>query len=233
MSQWFSDFLFEGSTSQFYVFRRKNADGIFDYIIIQREFYEGTISLVITEVASCYNKLWKGIPCFTVGYDTDIGALITKKNYYDANIGWHRSKNDVEELSELFDGIRKDIDTYVIDYFLKCHEKINADNLMRVTNSYMQTQFTILNQEDIKLIKEYLVNVDKAYSQYMMDCKKNKKKEIKEYFEIIPVHPIVERWIINIQKLLNYSNLSKSIRTKLIKDVTVLFRDNYNFYYLE
>lgn len=232
MSHWFSDFLFQGNTSQFYVFRRENIDGIFDYIIIQREFYEGMISIIITEVASCYNKLWKAIPYYTIGYDTDIGVLITKKNYYNADIGWHRVQNDVEQLPELFDGIRKDIDTYVMDFFSKCHKKINEDKCMSVTNSYMKTQFTILSEDDIKSIKEYLVNSNKAYSQYMKDCKKNKEKETIEWFDIIPLHPIVERWIADIQKLLNYSNLPKNIQKRLIRDTIILFKDNYNYYNL-
>ena len=41
MSKHFSDFLFVGSYSNFYAFRRENQCGIYDYIIIQKEFFEG------------------------------------------------------------------------------------------------------------------------------------------------------------------------------------------------
>lgn len=44
MSQRFPEFVFEGSTSQFYAFRRENDDGIYDHIMLQRDFYKGTIS---------------------------------------------------------------------------------------------------------------------------------------------------------------------------------------------
>ena len=71
ISKQFPDFLFEGGNSTFYAFCRENPDGIYDHIIIQREFFEGTLSLVITEAAACYNCSWKGIPWATVGYDTD------------------------------------------------------------------------------------------------------------------------------------------------------------------
>lgn len=232
MSKWFSDFQFVGSNSQFYAFRRENPDGIYDHIIIQREFYEGTLSLIVTEAASCYNKSWKGIPWFTVGQCTDIGVLITGKNVYDANIGWRRCKNDVEELNRLFDEIRKDIDTYVIDFFAKCHEKINADKFIVITNSYMQAQFEVLSERDIHAIKEYLVDVSKAYSEYTKACKKSGEKETIEYYDIIPLHPIVEHWVTDIQNLLNYSHLSKDMRIQIIRKTTVLFRDNYDFYNL-
>lgn len=96
----------------------------------------------------------------------------------------------------------------------------------------MQTQFLTLNKEDIQAIKEYLIHVSKVYSEYRKTCKKRGVKETTPYFDIIPLHPIVEHWITTIQKQLNYSNLSESTRTQLIKDTTVLFRDNYNFYNL-
>lgn len=232
MSKWYSDFQFVGGSSQFYAFRRENSDGIYDHIIIQREFYEGTLSLIVTEAASCYNKSWKGIPWFTMGHSTDIGVLITGKNYYDANIGWYRCGNNAEELNGLFDEIRKDIDTYVIDYFTKCHEKINADKFLVITNSYMQDQFEVLSEGDIHAIKEYLANVSKAYSEYTKACKKNGEKETIEYYDIIPLHPIVEHWVTDIQELLDDAHLSKNMRIQIIRKTTVLFRDNYNFYNL-
>lgn len=232
MSTWFSDFLFEGGNSQFYAFRRENSDGLYDHIIIQREYYEGILSLVVTKAASCYNKSWKGIPWFTVGYDTDIGALITGKNGYDAKIGWHKCNNNAEKLYGIFDEIRKDIDTYVLGYFAKCHEKINKDRDMVITNSYMQAQFAELSKEDIDAVKKYLVNVNKAYSVYRKMCRKNGEQETTTYFDLIPLHPMVEHWVTDIQEQLNYSYLSEGIRTQLIVHTTVLFRDNYNFYNL-
>lgn len=230
MGEWFPNFIFEGGNSHFFAFRRENPNGIYDHIIIQREFFEGVLSLVITEVASCYNASWKGIPWFTVGYDTDIGVLITGKQCYDENTGWHRCKNDPEELQNIFDGLREDINTYVLDFIPKCHKKIHTDKCKVITNSYMQTQFLALCEEDIQLIKEYLVRVSKAYSAYRKNCRKHGEKETTPYFDIIPLHPIVEHWLLDIQKQLNYSYLSKGIRTQLIKDTTVLFRDYYDFY---
>lgn len=232
MHRWFPDFIFEGGDSQFYAFRRENPDGIYDHIVMQREFFEGVVSLVITEVASCYNKSWKGIPWCTVGYGTDIGVLITGKQHYDANTGWHRCKNDLEELQKIMDGIRGDIDTYVMQFFVKCHEKIHTDRHRVITNSYMQTQFSTLSEEDIQAVKEYLVCVSKAYSEYGRACRKRGEKETKQYFDVVPLHPVVEHWVAEIQEQLHYSHLSESVRIQLIKDTTVLFRDNYNFYNL-
>lgn len=233
MSTWFPDFLFQGGNSQFYAFRRENPNGIYDHIIIQREYYEGTVSLVVTEAASCYNKSWKGIPWLTVGYDTDIGVIISGQKQRDTNIGWHRCDNNAEKLYELFDEIRNDIDTYILAYFTKCHEKINPDRCMVITNSYMQAQFAELSKENIDAVQEYLVNVNKAYTVYRKICRKNGKQETTTYFDIIPLHPIVEHWLTDIQEQLNYPYLSEEIRTQLIRYTTVLFRDNYNFYNLK
>lgn len=232
MAGQFPEFAFEGSSSQFYAFRRENADSIYDHIIVQREFYEGMIGLVVTEVASCYNQSWKGIPWFTVGLDTDIGVLITGKNRYDANTGWHRCKNSAEELPRLFEEIRTDIDTYVMAFFEKSHHTINADKRMTATGAYMKAQLTALSEDEAAAVKEYLGNVSQAYMGYSRDCKKSGQRETTEYFDIIPLHPIVERWVSELQKALNYSSLSKNMRTRLIKDTTVLFRDQFDFYNL-
>lgn len=232
MCKWFPEFTLESSDNQFYAFRRENPDGIYDHIILQRDFFGGELSLVITEAASCFNRSWKGIPWFTVGYSTDIGVLITGKQRYDANTGWHRCKNDPKELQKILDGIREDMDTYVLAFFEKCHQKIHADKRKMITNSYMQTQFPILSEDDVQAIKEYLVRVNKAYSKYRRACKKRGEKETAPYFDIIPLHPVVEHWITDIQAQLHSSFLSESMRTQLIKDTTVLFRDRYNFYNL-
>lgn len=233
MCRWFPDFLFAGAASQVYAFRKENPDGIYDYIMMYREFYQGTISLVITETASCYNKSWKGIPWFTVGCSTDIRVLITGKNCYDPNIGWHRCKNNPEEFGVLLDGIREDIDTYVLDFFKRSHRKILADKCMVTTNSYMQTQFKELSEEDVQAVKEYMVRANKAYSEYRTDCRKKGQKATKPYFEIIPLHPVMECWLTDIQKHLNYTYLSESIRKQIIKDAGLLFRDHYDFYNLK
>lgn len=61
----------------------------------------------------------------------------------------------------------------MIDFFTKCHETINGDKHMVITNSYMQDQFEVLSEGDIHVIKEYLVNANKAYSEYRKACKKS------------------------------------------------------------
>lgn len=232
MSIHFPDFLFQGCNGPLYAFCQKNDDGIYDYILIQREYYEETISLCISEIASCYNRNWQGVPWFTVGYGTDIAVLITGKNCYDAHVGWHKGKNDKEDLNKLFYAIKSDIDTYVLTFISKCHEKINSDKHMVETNMYMQSQFSLLNEEEVHSIKNYLVEVNKAYQEYRKECKIKKQKETIDYFDIIPLHSHVEKWVTEIQKILGYSKLSRNLRIRLIKDTTVLFRDTYGFYNL-
>ena len=231
--KWFPDFFFEGGNSQFYAFRRNNSDEIYDHIILQKELYENTLRLAITEVASCYNQSWKGIPSAVVGYSTDIAVLITGNHHYKVGTGWHECENKAEELEGLLDEIRKDIDTYVFNYFIKNHEKINADQRLVTINSYMQSQFKLLSENDIQAIKEYLIDVNKTYGAYRKSCMKNKEKETTRYFDIIPLHPIVECWLNDLSDRLNYSHFSDSTRHQIITQTTVLFRDNYNFYDLK
>lgn len=233
MSKWFPDFFFEGGNSQFYAFRRDNSDGIYDHIILQKELHENTLRLVITEVASCYNQSWKGIPSLVVGYSTDIAVLMTGNHHYKVGAGWHECANKAEELEGLLDEIRKDIDTYVLNYFTENHEKINADQWLVTTNSYMQSQFKLLSENDIQTIKEYLIDVNKAYCAYRKVCVKNKEKETTRYFDVIPLHAIVECWLNELRDQLNYSHFSDSTRHQFITQTTVLFRDNYNFYDLK
>ncbi|NDO46942.1 hypothetical protein [Clostridium sp. MD294] len=232
MSKYFADFLFVGNHSNFYAFRRENECEIYDYIIIQKEFFDGILSVIITEVSSCYNKNYRAIPHFTVGYDTDIATLITAKNTYNTATGWHNIESKAEQLNDLFELIKKDIDNYVMDYFEKCHKKINSDKYMTVMNCYVQAQFKMLCDNEINSIKQYLVDVNKAYSAYRKMCKKTGAIETIEYFDIIPVHTIVQKWLVDIQKALNDCYLSKSIKMQMIKNITVLFRDNFNFYHL-
>ncbi|MBO5093341.1 MAG: hypothetical protein J6C33_03160 [Lachnospiraceae bacterium] len=83
-------------------------------------------------------------------------------------------------------GYGADIDAYVVGFFEKCHEKINADRRMVITNSYMQSQFAVLSEEEVNAVKEYLVNDNKAYSAYRKACRKGGEKENAGYFDMIP-----------------------------------------------
>lgn len=233
MSEYFLEFSFQGTSGNLYAFCRENNDGIYDHIIMQREFYEGTISIIITELASCYNRSWRGIPWFTIGYETDIQVLKTGKKYYDATLGWHKAENCKKGLDGLFSAIKFDIDTYAIPYFCGNHDKLNSDKLMVATNTYMQIQVTTLHPNQVDAIKEFLVTVNQSYSSYRKECRKNNRKEQIEYFDILPLHPLIEQWLSDIQKLLNYSQLSKNVRKQLIGSTTILFRDAFNFYGLK
>lgn len=53
-----------------------------------------------------------GIPWFTVGYGADIAVLITGKNHYDSDIGWHRCKNDAEEVNAVKEYLVNDNKAY-------------------------------------------------------------------------------------------------------------------------
>lgn len=233
MSTHVSEFSFVGGNSKMYAFRCDHFDGLYDYILIQREFHEGTLSLIISEAATCYNKSWKAIPHFIVGSDTDIAVLITGKHRYDVDTGWHRGENNEEELYRLFDEIRMDLHTYVLKYFTECHKSINANRCMVYCNSYMQMQFKVLCDHDIYSIKQYLIHTSKAYSEYRMTCRKNKIQEEIAYFDLIPLPLCMEHWLTDIQAFLRLSELSEAKRTQILKYTTLLFRDHYQFYHMK
>ena len=52
----FPDFRFENRPGKIYSFRRVNEDNLYDYILVNSEFFEGKIILQVSEVATCYNK---------------------------------------------------------------------------------------------------------------------------------------------------------------------------------
>ncbi|MCI9155510.1 MAG: hypothetical protein HFF44_01060 [Lawsonibacter sp.] len=139
-------------------------------------------------------------------------------------------QNAPAELDGLFEAIRADIDTYVLKFFMESHKKINTDRRMAVMNTYMQGQLAEMRDEDIKAVKQYLMDVSKANSEYRKQYKKS--GESIAYFDLIPLHSIVEKWLMDIQNTLNYPHLSDKMKTQLIKDTTVLFRDRFNFYNL-
>lgn len=230
MFQRFPEFVFEGSTSQFYAFRRENDDGIYDHIIIQRDFYKGTISLVITEVTSCYNTSWKGIPWFTVGCETDIACLITGKGYYEAGTGWRRCSNHEEELPGLFAAIGADIETYVIGYFRQCHAKMNSSRYMTVMSSYLRSRFSALDEDEVASIKEYLISAAKAYSEHDKACKKSGKREAIEGVDVPFLHSTVKGWVADIQGSLKVSDLPANAEIKIRVDSLTLFSDRFHLY---
>lgn len=233
MSQQLSDFSFQGCHGNIYAFCRYGIAGIHDYILIQREFYEGNLSLAISALASCFNTSWRGIPWFTIGYETSLPVLITGKKYYDASLGRHCVSNSKDQLETLFTAIKSDIFTYALPFFSKSHIKINSDLLITTTNLVMRNQLSIMNSEQIDELKNYLIVRNKEYSLYRKECRKNHQNEQIDSFDSNPLHPLIEGWLLRIQKQLKYAHLSKALRTQFIRNTTILFRDAFDFYGLK
>ena len=206
----FPEFTYEGGTSSFYAFVRKSENGIHDYILIEREFYNGEIHLIISEVASCYNTSWKCIPNTTVGFGTSLGALITGKNYYQAGTGSHVCDNNYDDLQNAFCGIRSDIERYVLKYFDKCHRDINNDKQLSTVYSYMQTQLKLLTNEDV---------------QSIVNHRKQSEKDRQSSGNVF--HPIEEKWISEIQQELGYTSVADKLRNQIARMVIILFREKY------
>ena len=228
MAEYFPDYEFKGTTNILYGFTKENNDGIYNHIMIQREFFEGKIQLIIAEVGACYNKNWKGIPMLRVGYCTDIGCLITGRTIHPAGIGWHFCDNNADDLQQLFDQIKSDIDTYVIDFFQKKHEQINSNQLLTTINAQMQTELLTLSADEVASIQAYLIDVSRADSEYYKTHRHILRGEAMSYYEIIPMHPIVEKWISEIEQRVGLSSIARNLRHDMIRQAINLFYDNYD-----
>lgn len=196
----FPDFRFENRPGKIYSFRRVNEDNLYDYILVNSEFFEGKIILKVSEVATCYNKSSKYIPNRTLGKGTSIGVLITGKNYYPANTGNHTCENNDEDLNRILVEIGDDIDRYVMGYFKRCHEELNHDRQLLVARDYLQSKFDSMSFEEAQAIRDAWEGL--GY-----------------------LHPVFEEWIEGIQKELRLKDLSESLRTKLVRFVILYFAD--------
>ena len=208
----YPEFEYEGGTSSFYAFVRKSENGIYDHILVERVFFNGKIHLIISEVASCYNKSWKCIPHTTVGIGTSLGALITGKKYYQAGTGEHTCDNNLEDLQNAFNGICKDIERYVLRFFEKSHRDIENDKQLTTIYSYMRNQFMTLTDEEVQSVINHWKQTEKNTQS-----------------SIISFHPIEEKWLSDIQQELGYSTLSDKTRNQIARIVAILFKEEYRF----
>ena len=230
MAEHFPEYSFVGVNGMFYGFTRFCGDGTYEHIVIQREFYEGTISLVLTEVAVCYNRNWRGIPWFTIGYETDIAVLITGSKIYDASTGWRRCENDKNKLNGLFDAIGADIRKYVFPFFHECHQKIGSDKIRKRVCEYLQAELPNLSEETVASIKQHIHEMNQVYSRYMAECRKKGENPTLKVSQMDPLHPQEKSWMTDIQRILGFPALSESAYNRIYGYMIILFRDYYDFY---
>lgn len=227
MASEYPDFLYQGNHSFFYGFTRMNPDGICDHIVLQREFFQGKIGLVLTEAASTYTRNYRSIPWWIVGYETDIGVLITGENSYPAEIGWRYCENRVDALPELFGAIKNDIDTYVLDYFDACHKRIQEDPHLPILYAYIEPRLSTLSDAEIKSIQAYDQEVTRAFFEYDRECIKQNVRTTKWCYELIPFHPLLEQWLNALKDQFQVESFPLDLKMKLVNSMMRLFLDRY------
>lgn len=228
----FKEFIFEDSSNSIYIFKRCNKNKIYDYIFIQKDFYEGEISLTISEVASCYNSNWRGIPHCIIGYETNIACLITKNKVYDSNVRWHKCQNNKDDLQRIFLELKKDINEYVLPFFKESHQKINEDTVIKLVKNYIIYEAKKLTDDEVNSIKKYIKDCNLKYSKYIKECRIN-NKQILNYFEVVKDnHKILQKWEIDIIKNLN-KHISTKTKLDIKKYILILFKDLFDFYNLK
>lgn len=227
MASEYPDFLYQGSHSIFYGFTRMNPDGICDHIVLQREFFQGKIGLVLTEAASTYTRNYRTLPWRRVGYETDIGVLITGENSYPAEIGWRHCENRVDALPELFGAIKNDIDTYVLDYFDACHKRIQEDPHLPALYAYIEPILSSLSDAEIKSMQAYDQELNRASSEYYRACREQNIGPTKWCYELIPFHPLLERWLNELKDQFQVESFPFDLKMELVNSMMRLFLDRY------
>lgn len=213
----FPDFKFQATSGELYIFRKENIDHLYDYIFIQKEFFEGKISLAVSEVSCCYNQSWKGIPHSILGKSTSIGVLITGKNYYPAEIGWNQCDNNNQALDGLFHAIQKDIEKYVIPFFYQQHLELAQDTISKKIYTYTQHIFPKLKDLEIETLKQWLGQINRAYREH---------KQIERYFFAVECPTILQSWLETIEKELQKEKIQLD-KNEIIKKLLILFRDYF------
>lgn len=235
----FPYFKFEGAHSSFYSFGRHASDGLYEHIIIQRDFNtsENRGALVITEAAVCYNRNWRGIPWFTVGTGTDIAVLITGKKQYPACTGWRYFENTKEGLAHALEQISADIQKYILPYFADCHIKLIQDKIMKTVNDYTTELFPKMSENEVVSFKNYLKTINITYSQWRKDRRKqdltvHTKEDTDEYIDNETKNAFLEKCVDEIRLLLQLPGLKESVGKRIRMYFKLLFRDYFDFYNL-
>lgn len=156
MKQNFPDYELIRSQGMFYVFRRKEFNDLYSYIVFQREGSPYN-QLVITECGVGYNKNWNGYPGSLIGYGNSLGAIMAKSQSY-SDIGWVVYGDNEESIAKCMDKLKFQIDHYIHPFLKNAEMKTLANDLMKNTKEVMEKALQNESQEDLEEIKRFIIS---------------------------------------------------------------------------
>lgn len=138
----------------FYLFRRKDTDGLYDYIEFQREGAPYN-QLAITESGVGYNEHWDGMPSNLAGYCSDI-SYIMKPEGFPKPDGWVKYGETEETIADCMEELRRQIEIYVHPHYEAQRKRIFENELMVATDAVLRTELPKETPEGIEEMKALL-----------------------------------------------------------------------------
>lgn len=188
MKQNFPDYELTSTVGKFYLFRCKDADGLYRYIEFQREGAPYN-QLLITECGVGYNKNWDGHPSNLVGYGNSLASIMSN-NKPTSKIGWVNYGDTQESIADAMNELKMQINTYIHPFLEKARNQTLRNDLIRSTKEVLEEELKKENQSELDEIKILMKEGMKAnaskriynYPKYnkwneMINLKANKPKE--------------------------------------------------------
>ena len=129
MEQNHPDFKFAWAKSIFYNFCRIHEDGLYDFILFQRDGKTGALAV---EVATTYNPCWAGAGDRPMGRNTGLAYLkFGRTGWIEAERNWYIYKNLKPEFQLVLAEISGDLQLHAMDYFSRSAQELRSDLLLQ------------------------------------------------------------------------------------------------------
>ena len=113
-----------------YFFRRESIDGIYEYVVFQRD---GNAGAFYIDLATTYNPIWEGIVPYPLGKWASLAELVKigRRGYIDALENWYFYRNSEELLHIILDEIAKDLARQGVFFFKKARNELKKDRVLQ------------------------------------------------------------------------------------------------------
>jgi len=123
------DFKYAWAKSGFYNFCRPHEDGLYDFILFERDGEAGALAV---EVATTYDPCWDGAGNHPMGRNTGLAYLkFGRKGSIEVELNWYIYHNTKEELNIVLAEISGDVRLHAADFFDRSAQELRADDLLR------------------------------------------------------------------------------------------------------
>jgi hypothetical protein len=123
------DFKFAWAKSIFYNFCRVHEDGLYDFVLFQRDGKTGALAV---EVATTYDPYWNGAGNRPMGRNTGLAHLkFGRSNWIEAERNWYVYRNLKDELNIVLAEISGDLRLHAMSYFDRSARELRSDELLQ------------------------------------------------------------------------------------------------------